>query len=129
MMTVSPTASGCKFTLKSTSVGQNSLFGPIGAAAARAVKGAGPNGSSQRFEGAVQLNYCSGSAPTKRISAARCSDYAVLGALIRGRAVDEIGQTMSTTTNCRFPATFSTMVRIERRQVEPAIGGRRPAPN
>ena len=38
MMTVSPTASGCKFTFK-LDLGGRPLFGPIGAAAARAVKG------------------------------------------------------------------------------------------
>jgi uncharacterized protein YndB with AHSA1/START domain len=37
-MTVSPTASGCKFTFK-LELGGRPLFGPIGAAAARAVKG------------------------------------------------------------------------------------------
>jgi uncharacterized protein YndB with AHSA1/START domain len=37
-MTVSPTTSGCKFTIK-IELGGRPLFGPIGAAAARAVKG------------------------------------------------------------------------------------------
>jgi uncharacterized protein YndB with AHSA1/START domain len=37
-MTVSPTPSGCKFTFK-LELGGRPLFGPIGAAAARAVKG------------------------------------------------------------------------------------------
>ncbi|PXX04157.1 polyketide cyclase/dehydrase/lipid transport protein [Mycolicibacterium moriokaense] len=37
-MTVSPTKSGCKFTVK-IDLGGRPLFGPIGAAAARAVKG------------------------------------------------------------------------------------------
>jgi uncharacterized protein YndB with AHSA1/START domain len=37
-MTVAPTASGCKFTLR-LELGGRPLFGPIGAAAARAVKG------------------------------------------------------------------------------------------
>ena len=47
-MTVSPTASGCKFTIKIDLVGRP-LFGPIGAAAARAVKG-DIERSIQRFE-------------------------------------------------------------------------------
>jgi uncharacterized protein YndB with AHSA1/START domain len=37
-MTVTPTASGCTFTIK-IDLGGRPLFGPIGAAAARAVKG------------------------------------------------------------------------------------------
>ena len=37
-MTVSPTSSGCKFTFR-LELGGRPLFGPIGAAAARAVKG------------------------------------------------------------------------------------------
>jgi uncharacterized protein YndB with AHSA1/START domain len=37
-MTVTPTASGCAFTIK-IDLGGRPLFGPIGAAAARAVKG------------------------------------------------------------------------------------------
>jgi Polyketide cyclase / dehydrase and lipid transport len=37
-MTVSPTASGCAFTFK-LELGGRPLFGPIGAAAARAVRG------------------------------------------------------------------------------------------
>ena len=37
-MTVAPTTSGCKFTIK-IELGGRPLFGPIGAAAARAVKG------------------------------------------------------------------------------------------
>jgi uncharacterized protein YndB with AHSA1/START domain len=37
-MTVSPTSSGCEFTFK-LDLGGRPLFGPIGAAAARAVKG------------------------------------------------------------------------------------------
>jgi len=48
MMTVSPTASGCKFTFK-LDLGGRPLFGPIGAAAARAVKG-DIERSIQRFE-------------------------------------------------------------------------------
>jgi uncharacterized protein YndB with AHSA1/START domain len=47
-MTVSPTASGCKFTVK-IDLGGRPLFGPIGAAAARAVKG-DIERSIQRFE-------------------------------------------------------------------------------
>ena len=47
-MTVSPTASGCKFTIK-IDLGGRPLFGPIGAAAARAVKG-DIERSIQRFE-------------------------------------------------------------------------------
>ena len=37
-MTVAPTSSGCKFTFK-LELGGRPLFGPVGAAAARAVKG------------------------------------------------------------------------------------------
>ncbi len=37
-MTVTPTASGCAFTVK-IDLGGRPLFGPIGAAAARAVRG------------------------------------------------------------------------------------------
>jgi hypothetical protein len=37
-MTVAPTSSGCKFTFN-LELGGRPLFGPIGAAAARAVKG------------------------------------------------------------------------------------------
>src|SRR4029077_16106283 len=48
MMTVSPTPSGCKFTFK-LDLGGRPLFGPIGAAAARAVKG-DIERSIQRFE-------------------------------------------------------------------------------
>jgi Polyketide cyclase / dehydrase and lipid transport len=47
-MTVSPTASGCKFTIK-IDLGGRPLFGPIGAAAARAVEG-DIERSIQRFE-------------------------------------------------------------------------------
>jgi hypothetical protein len=47
-MAVSPTASGCKFTIK-IDLGGRPLFGPIGAAAARAVKG-DIERSIQRFE-------------------------------------------------------------------------------
>jgi uncharacterized protein YndB with AHSA1/START domain len=47
-MTVSPTASGCEFTVK-IDLGGRPLFGPIGAAAARAVKG-DMERSIQRFE-------------------------------------------------------------------------------
>lgn len=47
-MTVSPTASGCKFTIN-IDLGGRPLFGPIGAAAARAVKG-DIERSIQRFE-------------------------------------------------------------------------------
>jgi hypothetical protein len=47
-MTVSPTASGCKFTIK-IDLGGRPLFGPIGAAATRAVKG-DIERSIQRFE-------------------------------------------------------------------------------
>jgi uncharacterized protein YndB with AHSA1/START domain len=47
-MTVSPTASGCRFTIK-IDLGGRPLFGPIGAAAARAVKG-DIERSIQRFE-------------------------------------------------------------------------------
>jgi uncharacterized protein YndB with AHSA1/START domain len=47
-MTVSPTASGCEFTFN-LDLGGRPLFGPIGAAAARAVKG-DIERSIQRFE-------------------------------------------------------------------------------
>lgn len=47
-MTVAPTASGCAFTVK-IDLGGRPLFGPIGAAAARAVKG-DIERSIQRFE-------------------------------------------------------------------------------
>ena len=47
-MAVFPTASGCKFTVK-IDLGGRPLFGPIGAAAARAVKG-DIERSIQRFE-------------------------------------------------------------------------------
>jgi uncharacterized protein YndB with AHSA1/START domain len=47
-MTVAPTASGCAFTVK-IDLGARPLFGPIGAAAARAVKG-DIERSVQRFE-------------------------------------------------------------------------------
>jgi uncharacterized protein YndB with AHSA1/START domain len=47
-MTVAPTASGCAFTVK-IDLGGRPLFGPIGAAAARAVKG-DIERSVQRFE-------------------------------------------------------------------------------
>ena len=47
-MTVSPTKSGCKFTVK-IDLGGGPLFGPIGAAAARAVKG-DIERSIERFE-------------------------------------------------------------------------------
>jgi uncharacterized protein YndB with AHSA1/START domain len=47
-MTVVPTASGCEFTVK-IDLGGRPLFGPIGAAAARAVKG-DIERSIQRFE-------------------------------------------------------------------------------
>jgi uncharacterized protein YndB with AHSA1/START domain len=47
-MTVSPTTSGCKFTVK-IDLGGRPLFGPIGAAAARAVKG-DIERSIERFE-------------------------------------------------------------------------------
>ena len=47
-MTVSPTATGCAFTFK-LELGGRPLFGPIGAAAARAVKG-DIERSIQRFE-------------------------------------------------------------------------------
>jgi len=47
-MTVSPTASGCKFTIK-IDLGGRPLFGPIVAAAARAVRG-DIERSIQRFE-------------------------------------------------------------------------------
>jgi hypothetical protein len=47
-MKVSPTASGCKFTVK-IDLGGRPLFGPIGAAAARAVKG-DIERSIERFE-------------------------------------------------------------------------------
>jgi uncharacterized protein YndB with AHSA1/START domain len=47
-MTVAPTASGCKFTVK-IDLGGRPLFGPIGATAARAVKG-DIERSIQRFE-------------------------------------------------------------------------------
>jgi uncharacterized protein YndB with AHSA1/START domain len=47
-MTVSPTASGCRFAFK-LDLGGRPLFGPIGAAAARAVKG-DIERSIQRFE-------------------------------------------------------------------------------
>ena len=47
-MTVSPTASGCRFTVK-IDLGGRPLFGPIGAAAARAVKG-DIERSIERFE-------------------------------------------------------------------------------
>ena len=48
MMTVSPTPFGCKFTFK-LDLGGRPMFGPIGAAAARAVKG-DIERSIQRFE-------------------------------------------------------------------------------
>jgi len=47
-MTVSPSASGCTFTVK-IELGGRPLFGPIGAAAARAVKG-DIERSIQKFE-------------------------------------------------------------------------------
>src|ERR1700682_4100596 len=47
-MAVSPTKSGCKFTVK-IDLGGRPLFGPIGAAAARAVKG-DIERSIERFE-------------------------------------------------------------------------------